>query len=91
MSDPESRNNAADVSNKEEIKCLFTRVYIPGDEGAKKKKGWWTKLWSRGKSLIITTGRLTIRKHIMDHVEMHSDYRKSKILEHVDWNDWKRK
>ena len=38
MSGPESRNNAADVSNKEEIKCLFTRVYIPGDEGAKKKK-----------------------------------------------------
>lgn len=38
MSDPESRNNAADVSNKEEIKCLFTRVYIPGDEGAKKKR-----------------------------------------------------
>lgn len=38
MSDPESRNNAADISNKEEIKCLFTRIYIPGDEGAKKKK-----------------------------------------------------
>lgn len=43
MSDPESRNNAADVSNKEEIKCLFTRVYIPGDEGAKKKKGLMNK------------------------------------------------
>lgn len=27
----------------------------------------------------------------MDRVEMHSDYRKSKILEYVDWNDWKRK
>lgn len=39
MSDPENRNNAADISNKEEIKCLFTRIYIPGDEGAKKKKG----------------------------------------------------
>lgn len=38
MSDPENRNNAADISNKEEIKCLFTRIYIPGDEGAKKKK-----------------------------------------------------
>lgn len=37
MSDPENRNNAADISNKEEIKCLFTRIYILGDEGAKKK------------------------------------------------------
>lgn len=37
MSDPENRNNTADISNKEEIKCLFTRIYIPGDEGAKKK------------------------------------------------------
>lgn len=43
MSDPENRNNAADISNKEEIKCLFTRIYIPGDEDAKKKKGLTNK------------------------------------------------
>ena len=63
MSGPESRNNAADVSNKEEIKCLFTRVYIPGDEGAKKKK----KKRERERKKGLTNKALIARKILNNH------------------------